>query len=204
MKPIESPLRGALKKGKATMAELKSTEVEKRPFNPSTSVAATKGTNNTEKFRTEFTGVSGFWGKNSLNFRFFANFCANPRGTNGGGDAPLAPEPFPRPRPAGGPGPLGSNVRPFIFAFKSHKYGRNSAFKNHGMQCPESPPCLHCPCRRGGANFCCPDVLLFPFPTKFHEEPNFHNLAQKTQSRACVAEVRPRRRHDSIGLPRGV
>ena len=28
------------------------------------------------------------------------------------GDALLAPEPCPRPRPAGGPGPLGSNVRP--------------------------------------------------------------------------------------------
>ena len=44
---------------------------------------------------------------------FFGEFSGKLGGAVGAvGDALLAPEPCPRPRPAGGPGPLGSNVRP--------------------------------------------------------------------------------------------
>ena len=44
---------------------------------------------------------------------FFGEFSGRLGGAVGAvGDALLAPEPCPRPRPTGGPGPLGSNVRP--------------------------------------------------------------------------------------------
>ncbi len=99
-------------------------------------------------------------------------FCANPRGTDGRRGRSARPRTVSPSTPCGRARAPRFECAPLIFVFKSHKYTRNSAFKNHGMQCTESTPCLHCPCRHGGANFCYPDVLLVPFPTKFHEEPN--------------------------------
>ncbi len=54
-------------------------------------------------------GFSNDW----KNFGSSGNLVESMGGAVGAvGDALLAPEPCPRPRPAGGPGPLGSNVRP--------------------------------------------------------------------------------------------
>ena len=64
------------------------------------------------------------------------------------GDALLAPEPCPRPRPAGGPGPLGSNVRPFprdvTSAKPRQRGGFQSALKEEGLpgSRPGRPGCM--------------------------------------------------------------